>query len=427
MNPLAKPEENPAVDAPAQRASPARPTGVLPPSTERSSDNGGPQPSQGRRGLLLLACAGLALAILAGFTVFTRSQARAQLESDTKENSIPTVSVIHAKRSPVQVEIEVPGNIQAFEEAPIYARANGYLKRWLTDIGTRVGEGQLLAEIETPELDQELNQSRAALAQANANLEIARISAERWQKLQKTDSVSQQDTDERIATWHARQADVTAAEANVQRLTELTHFKQLTAPFPGIITIRTVDVGTLITAGSGREIFRLAKIDPLRVYINLPQAYSQMVKAGDEAALTFSELPGQDFAGKVIRTAGAIDPVSRTLLTEVQVPNHDGKLFPGAHTMVRINVTSSDLPVIVPVNTLLFRNEHGVQVGVVESNSTVRLAKVTVGRDYGTSVEIVHGLSETDDVIINPSDSLESGAQVRVAKSTTPAAKPAHE
>jgi RND family efflux transporter MFP subunit len=375
----------------------------------------------------LLGSVGLVLAILAVITVVSRSRARAQLETDTIENLVPTVSIIHPKRTAAQVELDLPGNITAFEEAPIYARVNGYLKHWSTDIGTRVAEGQELATIETPELDQELNQASAALAQANANLEIARISAERWQNLRKSDSVSQQDTDVRVATWHARQADVQAQEANVQRLKEMANFKKLVAPFPGIITIRTVDAGTLITAGSSREIFRLARTDPLRVYVSLPQAYSQMVKTNDEAVLTFSELPGQNFTGKVDRTAGAIDPISRTLLTELLVANHDGKLFPGAHAMVRVNLATGVNPVVVPVNTLLFRNEQGVQVGLIDSNGTVRLANVTMGRDYGTTVEIVHGLSEADNVIINPSDSLEPGLKVRVAKAGPDAAKPAHE
>jgi RND family efflux transporter MFP subunit len=188
-----------------------------------------------------------------------------------------------------------------------------------------------------------------------------------------------------------------------------------------------VDAGTLITAGASREIFRLARIDPLRVYISLPQAYSQMVRTNDEAVLTFSELPGQNFTGRVDRTAGAIDPVSRTLLTEILVSNHDGKLFPGAHSNVRVNLAAGAEPVVVPVNTLLFRNEQGVQAGLVDANGIVRLAAVTVGRDYGTTVEIVHGLSQTDSVILNPSDSLEPGIKVRVAKAGTGAAKPAHE
>ena len=242
-----------------------------------------------------------------------------------------------------------------------------------------------------------------------------------------SDSVSQQDTDVRVATWHAQEANVNAAEANVKRLMEMTNFKLLAAPFPGIITQRTMDAGTLITAGSSREIFRLARIDPLRVYISLPQAYSQMVQTNDQATLTFSELPGQTFTGYVDRTAGAIDPVSRTLLTEILVSNQDGKLFPGAHVMVRVNMATGVSPVIVPVNTLLFRNEKGMQAGVVASNGIVRLADVTVGRDYGTTVEIVHGLSETDNVILNPSDSLEPGIKVRIAQTETNSAKPAHE
>ncbi len=231
-----------------------------------------------------------------------------------------------------------------------------------------------------------------------------------------------------MATWQASQANVQAQEANVQRLKELSNFKMLVAPFPGIITVRNMDAGTLITAGSSREIFRLARIDPLRVYISLPQAYSQMVKTNDEAVLTFSELPGQTFKGKVDRTAGAIDPVSRTLLTEILVSNKDGKLFPGAHTMVRVNLATGVDPVVVPVNALLFRNDQGVQAGVVDPNGIVRLARVTVGRDYGTTVEIVDGLSESDNVILNPSDSLESGVPgATSAKPATDAAKPAHE
>jgi membrane fusion protein, multidrug efflux system len=386
-----------------------------------------PPAPAGRTPLFVLAALGVLLAILAGITISSRSRASKELESDTLENLVSTVSVIQPKRSPAQIQLDLPGNITAFEEAPIYARVNGYLKRWLTDIGTHVVAGQPLAEIDTPELDQELNQANASLAQANANLEIARISAERWQKLLTSDSVSQQDTDVRVATWHAREADVKAEEANVKRLMELTNFKTLIAPFPGIITVRTMDAGTLITAGSSREIFRLARIDPLRVYISLPQAYSQMVKTNDKATLTFSELPGQSFVGYVDRTAGAIDPISRTLLTEILVSNHDGKLFPGAHVMVRVNLATGVDPVVVPVNTLLFRNEQGVQVGLVDSNGIVRLADVTVGRDYGTTVEIVHGLSETDNVILNPSDSLEPGIKVRIAKAESVADKPAHE
>jgi len=234
--------------------------------------------------------------------------------------------------------------------------------------------------------------------------------------LRKSDAVSQQDTDEKVATWHAREADVVAAEASVGRLLELSRFKKLVAPFSGIITVRNVDVGNLINVGSGREIFRLAKVNPLRVYISLPQAYSQVVKTGDTARLEFTEFPGQSFTGQVVRTAGAIDPISRTLLTEVQVPNHDGKLLSGAHTMAHLKLATPGTPVVVPVNTLLFRNTDGVQVGVVETNGLARLANVTMGRDFGTTVEIVHGLKENDNVIINTSDSLEAGVPVKVAK-----------
>ena len=413
-------ETEPAAPAPAP---------VVPHGAQLGVPSGQAEPvsSVGRKPLILLGLFLALLGILAGITVVSRARARVELASDTLENVTPAVSVIHPEQTAAEVEIDLPGNITAYEEAPIYARVNGYLKRWLTDIGTRVVEGQLLAEIETPELDQELNQASAALAQANANLEIARISAERWQNLRKSDAVSQQDTDVRVATWRAREADVLAATANVQRLTEMANFKKLAAPFPGTITVRTMDAGTLITAGSSREIFRLARTDPLRVYVSLPQAYSQMVKTNDEAVLTLAELPGQSFTGRVDRTAGAIDPVSRTLLTEVLVSNREGKLFPGAHTMVQVRLASGAAPVVVPVNTLLFRNEQGVQVGLVESNGMVRLANVTLGRDYGTTVEVVYGLSKTDRVILNPSDSLQPGIKVRVAKAGANAPGPDHE
>jgi membrane fusion protein, multidrug efflux system len=402
-------------------------TSAAPHGAELGGVAASPPAPAGRAPLYLLAFFGLLLIVAAAITIVTRSRANAVLETDTAESIEPVVSVIHPKRTAAQIQLELPGNVTAFEEAPIYARVSGYLNKWYTDIGTRVVQGQLLAEIETPELDQELNQANAALAVANANLEIARISAERWQVLRKSDSVSQQDTDVRVATWHAREADVQAAEANVGRLKELSNFKKLTAPFPGIITIRTMDAGTLITAGSSREIFRLARIDPLRVYISLPQAYSQMIQTNDGATLTFAELPGQTFTGRVDRTAGAIDPVSRTLLTELLVTNHDGRLFPGAHTMVQVNLQTGVDPVVVPVNTLLFRNDQGVQAGVVDSNGIVRLAHVTVGRDYGTTVEIVDGLSETDNVILNPSDSLEPGIKVRVVSPLTNVKQPKHE
>jgi RND family efflux transporter MFP subunit len=383
-------------------------------------------PPAGRTFWWLLAGFLIVLAVLAGLTVVSRVRATAQLESDTQEDLLPTVSVVHPQRTPAQVKLELPGNLTAYEEAPIYARVSGYLKAWYTDIGTRVAAGQLLAEIDTPELDQEIVQADAALAQAKANLEIARISAARWQELRKSDSVSQQDTDVKVATWQAQQANAQAAQADLQRLREMVNFKKLVAPFPGIITVRTMDSGTLITAGSTKEIFRLARIDPLRVYVSLPQAYSQMVRTNDEAAVTFTELPGEKFMGRVDRTAGAIDPVSRTLLTEILVDNHDGKLFSGAHAMVQIQLENPAEPVIVPVNTLLFRNEQGVQAGVVEAGGTVRLADVTIGRDYGNTVEIVHGLSETDSIILNPSDSLLSGDKVKVAADPAATAKTAN-
>jgi RND family efflux transporter MFP subunit len=397
------------------------------PTAARRTDPAPATKTASRTPWFLLAGVILLLAIGSAMTVLSRMRARGELERDTVANRLPTVSVVHPKRTPAQIQLELPGDLTAFEETPIYARVSGYLSKWFTDIGTPVVEGQELAEIETPELDQELLQANAALAQAKANLEIARISAERWQTLRKSDAVSQQDTDVKVATWRAGEANVQAAEANVQRLKETANFKKLVAPFSGIITVRTMDAGNLITAGSSREIFRLAKTDPLRVYISLPQAYSQMIKTNDEAELTLSELPGQLFTGRVDRTAGAIDPVSRTLRTEILVANPGGKLLPGAHAMVRVKLANAEEPVIVPVNTLLFRNEQGMQAGVVDAQDIVHLTSVKVGRDFGTTVEIVHGLAESDRIILNPSDSLESGLQVQVVAGGTNTNKTAHD
>jgi RND family efflux transporter MFP subunit len=380
------------------------------PATDRATTN---PPAPGGIGRVIFTIIVLAVITLSIIQITTRRKDAADLERETLDDAIPTVAVTHPQQTPLRVEVDLPGNITAFMESPIYARASGYLKRWMVDIGTKVQTGDLLAEIDSPELDQELNQSQAALAQARANLEIARVTADRWQSLRKSDSVSQQDTDEKIAAWHARDADVKAAEASVQRLTDLKAFDRITAPFSGVITMRNLDVGTLITAGSARELFRLARIDPLRVYVSLPQIYSQVVQTNDIGTLVLAELPGLSFTGQVVRTAGAIDPVSRTLLTELDVPNQDGKLLPGSHAMVHMKINSPTVPLIVPINCLLFRGE-GAIVGVVDQNSTTRLVSVMLGRDFGKTVEIVHGLSESDQVILNPSDSLEAGVKVRL-------------
>ncbi len=415
-------EPRPAA-APAQAGGDAHGAG----HPHSSSPSVPPPGPAGKLPFVILAIIFIALGVMAAVRLVDKRAVGKELAKDTAENAIPTVSIIHPKRTPVDVQIELPGNITAFEESPLYARVSGYLKYWLTDIGTRVTNGQPLAAIDTPELDQQLSQANASLAQAKANLAIAKVSADRWQKLRETDSVSQQDTDTRVATWHAQEASVNAAEADVKRLQELTNFKMITAPFSGIITERTMDAGTLITAGGSREIFRLARMDPLRVYVSVPQAYSQLIKTNDNATLTFTEMPGETFTGVIDRTAGAIDPASRTLLTEILVTNTDGKLFPGAHVTVHLHLAQQNVPVIIPVNTLLFRDEAGMQVGVVESNDTVRLARVTVGHDYGTNLEIVLGVSESDSLIVNPSDSLVNGAKVRVEQPKPEDSKPKHE
>ena len=279
-----------------------------------------------------------------------RSHSRAAVESDTAENVISTVSVIQPKRASPQTELDLPGNISAFEEAPIYARVSGYLKRWHTDIGTRVNEGDLLAVIENAGTGSGIeNRPTPRWRWPTPTSKSPAFLPDQVAKLaQNRSSVSQQDTDVKVATWHAQQANVDAQAANVQRLKELSNFKRAGRALAGIITIRTMDAEHAGSpAGSSREIFRLAKIDPLRVYVSLPQAYSQMVKTNDEADLTLSELPGQSFAGRVDRTAGAIDPVSRTLLTEILVSNRDGRLLPGAHTMVRLKLAVAGDPMIV--------------------------------------------------------------------------------
>jgi len=398
----------------------------FPPSGPAAAGSPEPVPARARGWVAWTALAVVALVLLAltANTLVARARSRASIERDTRESLVPVVTTIHPARTDTAVVVDLPGDVTAFEETPIYARVSGYLKKWHTDIGTPVTEGDLLAEIETPELDQQVVQTEAALAQARANLEIARTSAERWTNLLRSDAVAQQDVDVKTAAWRASEADVRAAEANVSRLREMVKFKRLTAPFSGIITERTVDAGTLINAGASREVFRLSRINPLRVFLSLPQAYSQMVRSNDTAVLTLAELPGRTFTGLVDRTAGAIDPGSRTLRTEVLVTNQDGVLLPGSHAMVRLKMATGSHPVVVPVNTLLFRDEKGVQVGVVDSAGAVHLANVTIGRDYGTTVEIVHGLSEADNVVVNPSDSLVEGQRVTVA-APSPASPPA--
>jgi RND family efflux transporter MFP subunit len=358
----------------------------------------------------------VAAVVIAG--VLPRLKARAALRTTTYENAIPTVGVIHPKMGAPEAEIVLPGNIQAFNDSPIYARTDGYLKKWYVDIGAHVKAGQLLADIETPEVDQQLDQARADLNTAQANYQLSRITAERYQGLAQTDSVSKQDVDNATSDFAAKKAMVASAQSNVKRLEELQSFEKIYAPFEGVITARNTDIGHLINSGAGApatELFHIAAVGELRVYVNVPQQYSPSAKPGLTADLTFQEFPGRHFKGTLVRTADAIDPASRTLLVEVDVNNRSGELLPGAYTEVHLKVPSGSPAYILPVSALIFRSA-GLQVGTVQSGNKAALVNITLGRDMGNEVEVLSGLNADDLVIVNPPDSLISGETVRIAR-----------
>ncbi len=349
--------------------------------------------------------------------IHTRVHAANTLQQQTEEMAVPTVTAIHPKRGAAAEEVVLPGNAQAYVATPIYARTNGYLKTWYFDIGAQVKSGQLLAEIETPEVDRQLDQARADLATAQANYALSQTTAERYQSLFKSDSVARQDVDDRVGDLQAKKAMVDSATYNVRRLEEMQHFQKVYAPFDGVITARNIDIGALINAGAnapGRELFDIAATSKLRVYINVPQQYSRDVRPGGKADLTQAEFPGRRFAGEIVRTADAIDPASRTLLTEVDVDNPKGELLPGAFLSVHIKLSSQTGTLIVPVNALIFRSA-GMQVAVVRDGKA-ELEPVTIGRDFGTEVEVMSGIGPDDEIIENPSDSLTSGTEVRMAQ-----------
>ena len=355
----------------------------------------------------------LGLGIYSG--VRTRSAADATLKRTTADAAVPVVSVISPTASASTREIRLPGTTQAFTDAPIFARTNGYVKRWYFDIGAHVKAGQLLAEIETPEVDQQLQQARADLETARANLRQAQITADRWRALLESDSVSKQETDVAVSALSAMKATVDSNIANVGRLEQLQAFEKIFAPFDGVITARNVDIGVLVNAGStttaGRELFHMTAIHTLRVFVAVPEVYSRAASAGSPATLTLNEFPGRSFQGTLVRTANAIDLASRTLLVEVDVDNPRGELLPGAYVFVHLKLPRQIATVTIPASTLLFRAE-GLQVGVVR-DGRAQLVPVTIGRDDGTTVEISAGLQPTDQVIVAPSDSLTSGTPVR--------------
>jgi RND family efflux transporter MFP subunit len=369
--------------------------------------------------------AGLAAAVLVlGTVIFSGIRERAHAETtlgvSTERAAAPTVNVVRPTSGAESQEVVVlPGNTQAFNDTPIYARTNGYLKRWYVDIGVHVKQGQLLAEIDTPEIDQQLEQARAELKNAQANEQLAQITAARWQNLLKTNSVSTQETDQAVSDLNARQASVDSMTANVHRLEQLQSFEKVYAPFSGVITARNTDVGALINAGAGgvpQELFHMAAVNRLRVYVAVPEVDSQAAQTGAKATLTLDEFPGETFEGTIVRDSDSIDSASRTLNVEIDVDNAQGRIKTGAYALVHLKLPqatpTSAQPLTIPSNTLLFRSE-GLRVGLVR-NGRVELVPITIGRDFGATVEVVAGLQSTDQVIVNPSDSLTSGSQVQL-------------
>lgn len=412
-----------------------------------------PKRSSGSRAARVLLLAVLVV-LIAGFIIYrgirSRIHTAAAVKEQTQQLAVPTVAVIHPKPGSIEDEVVLPGNIQAFVDAPIYARASGYLKRWTADIGARVKTGQVLAEIDAPELEQQVRQARAdvqqsqaaidqALAnhqQGKANEELARVTADRWRNLSSKGVVSRQENDQYQAQYQAQAASVhaleqaiaaarsniSASQANLGRLEEMQRYTTVKAPFDGVITARNTDVGALINAGAGtpaQELFHIASTAKLRVYVNVPQIYSRSATPGIAATLTLAEFPGRRFHGTLVRNAEAIDAGTRTLLTEIDVDNASGELKPGAYAEVHLALPTATRSLILPVNAFLFRSE-GLRVGVVREGGKVELVPVVIGKDYGTELEVVSGIDANDQVILNPPDSLTAGTVVHVAPATVP-------
>lgn len=361
--------------------------------------------------------AAVIIALIVASGIGSRLRARQSLRRETNRLAVPAVTVTRPIPEPPAEEVVLPGNIQAFIDAPIYARTSGYLKKWYHDIGSHVNKGELLAEIESPEVDQQLQQAQHDLATAQANLQLAQITAKRYVNLYKTDSVAKQDVDNAVQDAAAKQAAVKSASANVDRVQQLVGFEKIYAPFTGVITARNTDIGQLIDSGSSggatRELFHIQAVDKLRVFISVPQVYSHSMVPGLCADLTLPELPGRRFTGTLVRTADAIDPTTRTLLVEVDVANSKRQLFPGAYTEVHFKIKSVTPGLIIPAESLIFRAE-GLRVPVVTNGNHTSLVPVTLGRDFGNTVEVLTGLTADSRVIENPPDSLVDGETVRI-------------
>jgi RND family efflux transporter MFP subunit len=355
--------------------------------------------------------------LLAVGGIVSRVRGRAEVGQETAADAVPVVLVTRPTPGPGVDELVLPGSVTAFIEAPIYARTSGYLKNWYTDIGTPVKKGQLLAQIETPEVDQQLRQAKSDLATAQANARLANITNVRWQGLLANRAVSPQDADTRQWNAQASQATAASAEANVRRLDELESFKRVVAPFDGVVTVRNTDIGALINAGqsAGAQLFRVADVSRLRVYVQVPEQFAPQARPGVEAQLRFNEHPGVDYPAKVVRTAQALDPTLRTLQVELQVDNQKGELFPGAYAEVHFKLPGNTNTVRVPATALVFRSA-GLQLATLDQNSRVKLRSVTQGRDFGNAVEILTGITASDVIIVNPPDSIADGEQVRTQK-----------
>jgi RND family efflux transporter MFP subunit len=378
-----------------------------------------------RRGWLSLVLALVVIVALVAQGIWSRRSAHAELERDAKEHGVQTVEVITPMRMKATQDLMLAGDIRPFSDAPIFARTSGYLKRWTVDIGEKVKKGQLLAEIDAPEINDQLRQARADEATARANYLLAKTTAERWAQMLKNNSVSRQETDEKQGDMLAKEAALNAAQANVSRLTQLVAFQKIYAPFDGVVTARNTDVGQLIDAGSGsssRELFRIQDASTLRVFVDVPQAYARLVHVGLPAELVLTEQGDRRFEGMTVRTAGAVDPVARTMRVEVDVKNPAGELLAGAYAQVRFRLTSASPGLMLPGNALLFRPE-GVRAASVDANNRVKLLPIVLGTDYGTRVSIVSGLTGDERVIVNPPDSIIDGAAVRIGRTVKPDGK----
>ncbi|MDR5771549.1 MULTISPECIES: efflux RND transporter periplasmic adaptor subunit [unclassified Caballeronia] len=378
-----------------------------------------------KRGRMWLVIALVVVVLLVAQGIWSRHSAHAELERDAGEHSVQTVEIIKPTRMKPTQDLVLAGDIRAFSDAPIFARTNGYLKRWTADIGTKVRKGQLLAEIDAPEINDQLRQARADAQTARANYLLAKTTADRWVQMAKNNSVSRQETDEKTGDMLAKEAAFNASQANVSRLEQMVSFQKIYAPFDGVVTARNTDVGQLIDAGSagiGRELFHIQDATTLRVFVDVPQAYARLVTPGLPAELILNEERNRKFEGVTVRTAGAVDPVARTMRVEVGVKNPSGELLAGAYAQVRFHLTNASASYTLPGNALLFRPD-GVHAASVDANNRVKLLPITLGTDYGTRVSIAAGLSGDERVIVNPPDSIIDGAAVRIGRANaTPGA-----